>query len=183
MRIRALIVAAAVLAAMPLAASGPLGIYGIVERVVFEPDEAHAERVQLWGAFAYVDGGTGTPLGTSKAERGYLYFTLPANAAESRATQIRREWADLKAVAGTGQAVGFGSWGYIGAFRALDPAKRSSSPPYILSERNQSDMRVRPAAEKPAGPAVYQTDSGVVKINASGDRAPIVKELQDALRK
>ena len=44
-------------------------------------------------------------------------------------------------------------------------------------------MRVRPAAEKPAGPAVYQTDSGVVKINASGDRAPIVKELQDALRK
>ena len=47
MRIRALIVAAALLAAMPLAASGPLGIYGIVERVVFEPDEAHADRVLL----------------------------------------------------------------------------------------------------------------------------------------
>jgi hypothetical protein len=183
MHIRSAIVAAALLAAMPLAASGPLGIYGIIERVVFEPDEAHAARVQVWGAFSYVDGGSGNPLATSNAERGYLYFQLPADAPEARMTQIRREWADLKSVAGTGQAVGFGSWGYIGAFRALDPATRSSQPPYILGGRNQSDVRVRPASEQPVGPAVYQTDSGVVKINATGDRAAVVTALQNALRK
>src|SRR6185436_12612038 len=70
------IVLAALVAASALHASGPLGIYGIVEKVVFEPNEVAAERVQLWGAFAYVDGvnNTGT---VSSASRGYLYFRLP----------------------------------------------------------------------------------------------------------
>jgi hypothetical protein len=183
MRIRAVItMACALLVTMPLAASGPLGIYGIIERVVFEPDEAHAERVQVWGAFAYVDTATDTQA-TSKAERGYLYFQLPPNAVDDTRALVRREWADLKSVAGTGQAVGFGRWGYIGAFQGLSPATRTSSPPYILSERVQADLRVRPASEKPANPATYLTDSGVVKISGSGNRADIVKELQNALRK
>jgi len=42
---------------------------------------------------------------------------------------------------------------------------------------------VRPATEKPTAPATYQTDSGIVKISANGNRADIVKQLQDALRK
>ena len=41
-----------------LTASGPLGIYGIVEKVVFEPNEAAPERIQVWGAFTYVNGAT-----------------------------------------------------------------------------------------------------------------------------
>ena len=46
----------AVLFAAPrLFASGPVGIYGIVERVVFEPSEQAPERIQVWGAFAIVD--------------------------------------------------------------------------------------------------------------------------------
>jgi hypothetical protein len=60
-------------------------------------------------------------------------------------------------------------------------------PPYILESRpgggDLTDMRVRPAAEKPANPAAYQTDGGVVKISANGNRAEIVKQLQDALKK
>jgi hypothetical protein len=170
---------------MPLAASGPLGIYGNIERVVFEPDEAHAERVQVWGAFAYVITACcgNSTADASRVERGYLYFRMPPDSPSGLPDLLRREWADLKSVAGTGQVVGFGSWSYIGAFKALDPATRSSTPPYILEKGTQSDLRVRPASEKPAAPASYQTDSGIVKISATGDRAAIVKQLQDALRK
>jgi hypothetical protein len=161
MRIRAVIIAVSALAlSLPLAASGPLGIYGIVERVVFEPDEARAERVQVWGAFALVEGGE-SGLGTAKAAPGYLYLQLPPRAPESEATRIRREWADLEAIAGTGQAVGFGSWW----------------------GSNESGLRVRRASERPTSPAIYRTDSGVVKLSATGERAALVKELQDALRK
>ena len=40
-------------------ASGPVGIYGIVQRVVFEPSERAPERLQVWGAFAYAELGRG----------------------------------------------------------------------------------------------------------------------------
>ena len=33
------------LATTPLVASGPVGIYGIVEKVVFEPNENAADRI------------------------------------------------------------------------------------------------------------------------------------------
>ena len=61
------------LAAARLFASGPIGIYGIVEKVVFEPNERSPERIQVWGAFAYVDGGANSGLGVSAVKRGYLY--------------------------------------------------------------------------------------------------------------
>ena len=41
-------------AAAALRGSGPVGIFGIVEKVVFEPDERAPERIQVFGAFAYV---------------------------------------------------------------------------------------------------------------------------------
>jgi hypothetical protein len=46
------------LAVGDLTASGPVGIYGVIERVVFEPDESAAQRIQVWGAFAFVEGGS-----------------------------------------------------------------------------------------------------------------------------
>jgi hypothetical protein len=173
--------------AVNLGASGPLGIYGIVEKVVFEPNEQSPERIQVWGAFAYVDGGVGQSLATSAAKRGYLYFRLMPDAGQT--TQlIRNEWADLKSVAGTGQAVGFGRWGYIGGFGSLQPDAASGMPPYILeraidgrANARQTDMRVRPASETPARPALYQTDSGVVKLSETGSHAAVVKQLKAAL--
>jgi len=41
---------------------------------------------------------------------------------------------------------------------------------------------VRPASEKPAAPAVYQINVGVVKLTEQGSHAAIVKQLKDALR-
>jgi len=168
-------------------ASGPLGVYGVIERVVFEPSESAPERVQVWGAFAYVDGATNAGA-VSKASRGYLYFRLPDLVGAKDATYIanvKREWADLKSVAGTGQAVGFGRWGYIAGFGSLQPDQRPNPPSVILHDVPRggatSDLRVRPASEAPAAPAVYQTNIGVVKLSERGSHAAVVKQLKDAL--
>jgi hypothetical protein len=175
-------------AAAHLTASGPLGIYGIVERVVLEPNEKAPERIQVWGAFAYVDGIAGEGLTVSAAKRGYMYFRLPTSADgftnHVQEEVIKKEWADLKSVAGTGQAIGFGQWGYIGGFGDLRPDVRSNMPPYILEHapgNPQTDLRVRPASEAPVLPALYQTNTGIVKLPEAGSHAAIVKQLKDAL--
>ena len=181
----ALVLGSLVLGTISLSASGPIGMFGIVEKVVFEPNEASAERAQVWGAFAYVEGGPSRGTAVSAARRGYLYFRLDPSSTSAQREVVRTEWADLKAVAGTGQAVGFGNWGYIGGFGALDPAVRSNMPPYILEmypgRGEMTDMRVRPASEPPASPAVYQTNTGIVKISDQGNHAATVKLLKDAL--
>jgi hypothetical protein len=172
-----------------LHASGPVGIYGMVEKVVFEPSEQAPERIQVWGAFAYADGLGDTGMATSLVRRGYLYFKLPeiipGPIGQAHVDLIRTEWADLKAVASAGQAIAFGNWDYIGGFGGLDPAATQTLPPYILQRVPRggelTDMRVRPAAETPAAPAVYQTNAGIVRLSADGNHAYIVKELRAAL--
>jgi hypothetical protein len=32
-------------------------VFAVVEKVIFEPNEQAPERIQLWGAFAFVSGG------------------------------------------------------------------------------------------------------------------------------
>lgn len=173
-----------------VSASGPISIYGIVEKVVFEPDERAPERIQVWGAFAYAhvkffnrkDGDPSPPL--SSAQRGYLYFRLPSSG-ESVET-VRKEWADLEAVAGTGQAVGFGGWGHTGFFEGLRPdAQDESAATLERSPRGeqQTDLRVRPPSETPANPSGYQTNAGIVKLSAGGSHAAVVQQLKAALRR
>jgi len=84
-------------------ASDPVGIYALIDRVLFEPAEGLPERVQLMGSFGFAPGmGQGDEYALS---RGYLYYSLPKVQEEI----ARTEWNDLKNVAGTGQGVGFGS--------------------------------------------------------------------------
>jgi hypothetical protein len=113
-----LIVAAAVLVAvLPVRASDPVGIYCVVERVVFEPNNAGPATVQIWGAFSFnipreqqgpTTAGTfgSAPSGDlyGPVQRGYMYFACPAG----RENVCRNEWNDLNHVAGTREAVGFG---------------------------------------------------------------------------
>jgi hypothetical protein len=101
---RKLLLALALLAglALPAAASDPVGIYAFVDKVVFEPSDAAPERVQVWGGFALAQGRGDT---YDAARRGYMYFKLRPDQEEVS----RKEWADLKDVAGTGQIVAFGS--------------------------------------------------------------------------
>jgi len=83
------------------AKNGNVGIYGIVDKVVFEPDENAPERIQIWGLFV-------VPVPISSGlyrapRRGIVYFSLPA---DRKKTAIK-EWAELKRLAGSGQILGF----------------------------------------------------------------------------
>ena len=171
---RLLLVPIVVLAAsLSLSASGYVGVYAVVEKVVFEPNDKAPERVQIWGSFAYADGAPSENGAVSPARRGYLYFTLPP---ESRQAQTaRQEWMDLKSVAGTGQAVGFGAWIYWGTFGDLDPAEA------YRGARLNGNPRVRNASEPPSAPIAYPLNVGVVKIPADGSRRDVVERLRREL--
>ena len=74
-RARSVLVLAACLAvaAVQVRASGPISIYAIVEKVVFEPNDRAPERVQVWGVFSVVETGNPGTYGQaySQPERGY----------------------------------------------------------------------------------------------------------------
>ena len=180
---KAILVAGVLLfAAADLTASGPVGLYGIIEKVIFEQAP---ERIQIWGVFAVVDGGLTQPGTTSKPLRGYLYFKLPDGSARSAA---RTEWMDLKAVAGTGQPIGFGNWGFVGRVQDFDYSRPNgnSGIPYFLElypgGGRQTDVRVRRDYDASASPAVYSTNTGIVKLTNQGSHADIVRQLREALK-
>jgi hypothetical protein len=173
--------------ATPPHASGTLGIYAIVERVVLEPNDRAPERLRLHGAFAFVNGGAKQPLGVSPAIKGVLSFNLPAGggaARDSNVATIKREWSDLKSVAGTGEAVGFGAWFYFGQFGAFRPDGRGASAPQTLAggTNDFGELRVTAARDSLATPTVlYQTNVGVVKLNEAS-HASVIAMLRAALR-
>ena len=131
------------------------GIHAVIEKVVFEPSEAAPERVQIWGAFVILGNGS-----NPAPQRGYLYLTLPPWVMECStcpspalaAENAKKEWADLKSVAGTGQGVAFG-WRF---FRG----------------------RVRAASEKPQSPDRYPVFMGVTKMG----NHPEVEAMNRALQ-
>ncbi len=130
-------------AGLPARASDPVGIYALVDKVVLEPGEKSPERIQIWGAFAIAKGSGDT---YESAQRGYLFFKLKPG----DEIVCKKEWADLKAVAGTRQCVAFG-------FRHADKG------------------RVRKADEKAENPEVYPVAFGLTKVRET-DYKP-VKEL------
>lgn len=148
-QLRYLVYTAAVLtvAALPLHASDPVGIYALVEKVVFEPATGGAQRVQVWGVFAASDGKRGDDY--QPAQRGYLYYALKPGQEDV----CKREWSDLKSVAGKGQGIGFG-------------------------RRYQQNGRVRTAAEKPSSPDVYPIGFGIVKMGSEHRQNSIIEELR-----
>jgi hypothetical protein len=163
-------------------ASGPASTYAVLERVAFEPNEAAAERIQIWGAFSYVQGGLRSPFLTSAPERGSMYFRIPANASEAQKQAIRKEWADFKAVAGTGQAIGFGKWFYIGDFPQTTGNGRILAD-NIDRSQGSGDVRVRKDSEARGDPTVYTTDAGLTKLPATGSHAAVVAQLKALVKK
>src|SRR5262245_586275 len=117
----------ALLVCLPLAvgvmASGPVGIFAVVERVVFEPNEQSPERIRVWGAFSFAEGGVEGASTMSAPVRGYPYFRMPTPAEVLHQTvqAVRNEWSDFKAVAGSGQAIAFGE--YAGRYSATGPSQ------------------------------------------------------------
>src|ERR1041385_2345294 len=68
--------------------SDPVGIYALVDKTVFEPNETSPERIQIWGAFAIAEGYGYT---YKKAERGYLYYKVNPD----KPSACRNEGSDM----------------------------------------------------------------------------------------
>jgi hypothetical protein len=93
-----------------------------------------------------------------------LYYSLP----KGKESTALKEWADFKAVAGTGQGIAFGSRRY----------------PMLV--------KVRPDSEKPASPDSYSPDSSfangidVTKVNPApgyqDSMTDIIAQLKAALK-
>ena len=168
-----LIVLILLLATSALMASGQVGIYGIVSKVVLEPNDKAPERIQIWGAFTLVDGGAGSGGKTLTPQRGYLYFTLQASDSPAQKAAARKEWADFKAIAGTGQVVAFGRIFYFGAFSD----ELFSQSGFGGAAKNM----LRSESTAPTAPHGYPLNLGLTKLSSTGDLAAIVKQLQQTL--
>jgi hypothetical protein len=132
-----LVAAAVALVALASAAraSDPVGVYALIDKVVLEPKESNAERVQIWGVFAFA--AKGNPDQYTDPAYGYLYCELPGE----KADQAKLEWADLWKIAGKGQCVALGN-----------------------RYAKEGQPRLRPAAEKPQKPDPYPVAGGLVKL-------------------
>jgi hypothetical protein len=153
---------------MNVSASGPVGIYAAISKVEFEPSEAAAERVKIWGAFSLVEGGINVGLSASAPRRGYLYFSMPAGSSTAQREVIRKEWADFKSVAGRGQVVAFGDWASTGG--------------RLLTTAGGPDLRVLDESDVLSFPSPYSVNTGVVKVAASVNNARIVEQLKAILK-
>lgn len=128
-------------------ASDWIAIYARIDKVVFEPNPNALERIQIWGAFTLAstkDRNTYEP-----AKRGYLYYSLTPG----KEDVCRKEWADLKTIAGTNQIIGFGS-------------------------RSAAFGTVRKATDKAADADVYPVAFGLTKMSARGSDYPPIRELK-----
>lgn len=122
-------------------ASDRVAVYAKVDRVVLEPTVEAPDTIQIWGVFSIAQ--ANNPNDYRPAARGYLYYRLPANR-----DVARREWADLKQIAGSSQLVAFGS-------------------------RWEGTPRLRGADEPPANPEVYSVNTGLIKVAGRTDYAPV----------
>ena len=106
-------------------ASGPIGVYALVDKVTFEPSADKPELIRISGIFITAIDTPDNATVYSEPQRGNLYFRLPPGKEEL----ARREWADLKSVAGTRQVVGFGSsWGVKARVWKLDAKSPDDYP-------------------------------------------------------
>lgn len=84
------------------------------------------------------------PVTYAPPESGYMYFRLLAGKEDA----CRKEWADLKRVAGTRQVIGFGS-------------------------RWKEKGRVRKAAENPDSPDSHPLSFGMTRVRTDTTYAPV----------
>ena len=133
------------------AVSDWIGIYARIDKVVLEPGTGAPERIQIWGAFALASKKDRNSY--ESAQRGYLYYSIKPGKEEV----CRTEWADLKAIAGTGQVIGFGG-------RDIPPG------------------RLRKPDDKVADPDVYPVGWGLTRMSQRGSEYGPIRELRSLPR-
>jgi hypothetical protein len=122
-------------------ASDRMALYSRVDKVVLEPTAESPRAIQIWGIFSLAR--PDDPNEYLPPARGYLYFEAAGNVEAAR-----KEWADLKQIAGSGQIVAFGS-------------------------RYELKPRLRNESEKPERPDRYVVSVGLTKVRGNTDYAPV----------
>jgi hypothetical protein len=87
-----------------IAKNGTIGIYAVIDEVTFEPDGPSPNVIRMSGVFVVP-----VPMSSGmyrSPQRGYLYFRIPSGMEET----TRKDWNELKSIAGTGQVVGFAQY-------------------------------------------------------------------------
>jgi hypothetical protein len=87
-----------------VAKNAGIGIYAIVDQVTFEPDASSPNFVRISGVFVVP-----VPMSSGSyrsPQIGFLYFRI----ATGREQATRRDWSELKALAGSGKVVAFGQY-------------------------------------------------------------------------
>ena len=150
-----------------IAKNGTIGIYAVIDEVTFEPTGPSANFIRISGVFVVP-----VPMSSgeySSPQRGYLYFQIPAGMEQS----TRKEWNELKTVAGTGRAVGFAQYWVP---NRNDP---QGNPHHSLEVRVHKDGNGAP-------PMVYplRHRKGIVKAGGQEDPdfGKIAAQLQKASR-
>jgi hypothetical protein len=121
--------------ALALPASDRTGVYAKIERVEIENDTA-----RIHGVFAPASPDNGRDY--LAPVRGYLYFKTGTNA-----DMARKEWNDLKQIAGTGDIVAFGTRAFT--------------------------TRIRKPGEKAENPDAYPVNTGIQRVRGNTDYAPV----------
>jgi len=149
-----------------MAKGNSIGIYAVVDQVTFDQDGPSPNTIRISGVFVLpvpMSSGDYKP-----PQRGYLYFRVPPGV--EQAARARKDWAQLKTVAGTGRVVGFAF------YWVPNPSDLYGNPHHSLEE-----VSVRTGGDA-ASPDVYPLShpKGVVQ---AGDRSDfeerIAAELQN----
>jgi hypothetical protein len=122
----------------------PTGGYVVVDKVVLEPSEGAPTRAQIWGTFVLASDRRGQTYG--QPQYGYFYYS----AVPGQEDVCRREWADFKKAAGTGEVIGFGHT-------------------YELKGLG----RLRGHGEGPKSPSPYPVGHGLTKVTRGPDYPPL----------
>jgi hypothetical protein len=122
-------------------ASDWVAVYARVDKVILEPGPDAPATIQVWGVFSLAkpdDRNDYLP-----PARGYLFFEVA-----DKKEAARKEWADLRQMAGSGQIVSFGS-------------------------RFDLHARLRKAAEPAQHPDPYAVGIGLTRIRGNTEYSPI----------
>jgi hypothetical protein len=131
-------------AAAAVRASDPVGVYARLDKVVLEPSADSPERIQIWGSFCLAKVRSNDDY--APPAKGYLYYKLD----EAQKATCRKEWADLKKLAGTAQCVAFGA-------------------------RGPGLGTVRKAGVLPKDPDNYPLAGGLIKVDETNPQARALK--------
>ena len=151
-----------------IAKNGTIGIYAVIDQVTFEPDDPSLNFIRISGVFVVP-----VPMSSGiykSPQRGFLYFQIPSGMEQT----VRKDWNELKSIAGTREVVGFAQ------YWMPNPTDPNGNPHRSLEITVHADNDA-------ASPEIYPLPNpkGIVKHGDEHDPdfAKIAGQLQNSLHR